>query len=806
MRWARIPFELVLVVLTACGAGGSTPVAQPDPPSTEVLAWPQGVVTEDSATFEFTSDQSGVQFSARIDGEPWEPVESPLVLEDLTDGAHTIYIRAEKKDLVDRVPVRIQWTVDTEPPEVQVTFPPVRSLTDQGEVAVCGTAADLGGVAGVTVNGVVAQSNDGFGTWRAIVPVAGATTLVVEVTDVAGRVVLDDSRTCTPVEPPVESSEEKPRDEFELVMSGDEAIVVEQKKVTGIDLESADRRVVADNDTGDGVDFVDVVVMSDIPGRDDVVVFDTYECRLITVDTDSGDRTVIWDRLGPSDIPVNREGLIASDGECVYVQGPRLATLVALELDGSERREVAKRGWVADAVALAWDAEREQLLATDAKTGNVYAVDPADGTKTIASKHDDDYPVGRARGLVPVGDVAYAIARDHNGILKIDLETGDREFLALSGDGIDDPRAIALDADNDRLVVLDHGRTGLMTIDLEDGVCRESKTPHEAKPQCGGPIYCDAETGELCLLDAGRCSLVAIDCDTGKQRTIADLADDAPDAVDFHVDPVTGDAVVLERHGIYRIDAETGACTMVEPDPDAPMGGALVVRVEEGAETALVLETRPKFIDYEWTWVTVKSDRLMRVDLATGKCELVSERAAADFSETGQPTGGAFLDVDEGRLLLGAIECPYGSCYHGTVRAVDLETGEAESIFGVTSSTEFAIHFTGGGADPLAEVGAIVRDAARNRIYVLDREDNNVSEIDFNKLNARLEVLTGDTFAFNFPTGTSTPTSLGHGPSLKGALGMAMDPEAGLIFVTLADRVLAVDAHGGDRVVVAKLK
>ena len=128
----------------------------------------------------------------------------------------------------------------------------------------------------------------------------------------------------------------------------------------------------------------------------------------------------------------------ASDGKVVWVQGPRKGNLVELNLAGTSRRTVAASGWVQDAVALTWDGKRDRLLAIDAKTGNLYEVDPTDGTKSVVSAHDADYPTGFERGLVIDGDTAYTIARDRNGILEIDLETGDRSFLGMTGDGLEE--------------------------------------------------------------------------------------------------------------------------------------------------------------------------------------------------------------------------------------------------------------------------------------------------------------------------------------------------------------------------------
>jgi hypothetical protein len=801
-------FVILGLLLAGCGSGATLPPASSSSrPQTFFVATPQELVTKSRVVFEFDSDLAGVTYRALLDGEALGEVSNPLVLDAISDGPHRLSVYAVSRDGDrDLTSITFNWTVDTIAPVIKVTFPPPRSFTDQGEVAVCGTTEDAGGIQQLLVNGVRAQSTDGFRTWRAIVPVTQATGLTAEATDVAGRVDVDQSRTIVPVNPPKPLVEDEARDEFELLIDEDagEAIVVEPTCVTAIDLETGDRRVVSDAETGSGTAFTDIVVMAEIPGTNDITVFDTKDCRLFTVDLATGDRTVSWDSLGPSDIPGTREGLIASDGERAYVQGPRQGTLVALELDGSTRRTIAKAGWVKDAIALTWDGARDRLLAIDAGTGNLYAIDPDDGTKSTVSAHDEDFAVGYERGLVIDGDRAFTIARDQNGILEIDLDSGDRQFLAMTGDGLERPRAIAYHADEGALVVLDHGRDGLMYIDLDDGACRESASEHSPGSECVGPIYTDPQSGEICVLDGGRCAVVGVDTATGTQRTIADLADDAPDAVDFHMSPKTGEPVVLERHGIYRYEDACTTCREVPMDPDAPLGAGLALRVEPSGETALVLDSRPYTIDKGWKRYTIRKDSLVRVNLTTGLCTLVKDQPAASFSEIAMPTGGVMLDEPRNQLVFGATECTdFDHCYHATLRVLDLTTNEAVSIYGVTKSDDNSVHFVGGTEDPPQEFGAVAYDAERNEYYTIDREYGVIGRIHFKQAHPRYEVFSGDLPRY---TGEWITVPFGHGPSIEGARGMALDADAGLLYVTTYDRVIAVDVRSGDRVVAAVLR
>ena len=78
---------------------------------------------------------------------------------------------------------------DTEAPSATVDFPPALSFTDATTVMLRGMAADNMAVAAVRVAGVAAQSDDGFATWTADVPVDyGRQTLTVEAEDSAGNI------------------------------------------------------------------------------------------------------------------------------------------------------------------------------------------------------------------------------------------------------------------------------------------------------------------------------------------------------------------------------------------------------------------------------------------------------------------------------------------------------------------------------------------------------------------------------------------------------------------------------------------
>ena len=76
----------------AAGAYVATYGPGDDTPPDTTVGTP--TVTGDSATFSFSSNESGAQFECRLDGGPFDSCDSPAHLNGLPDGSHTLAVRA----------------------------------------------------------------------------------------------------------------------------------------------------------------------------------------------------------------------------------------------------------------------------------------------------------------------------------------------------------------------------------------------------------------------------------------------------------------------------------------------------------------------------------------------------------------------------------------------------------------------------------------------------------------------------------------------------------------------------------------
>jgi hypothetical protein len=94
-------------------------------PDTSIDGGPQGLSADRTATIAFSSNESGVTFECRLDGGAFAACSSPHVVTGLSDGVHTIEVRAvDRAGNNDAAPATRTWTVDATPPETTILTGP----------------------------------------------------------------------------------------------------------------------------------------------------------------------------------------------------------------------------------------------------------------------------------------------------------------------------------------------------------------------------------------------------------------------------------------------------------------------------------------------------------------------------------------------------------------------------------------------------------------------------------------------------------------------------------------------------------
>jgi hypothetical protein len=123
-----------LFVETEAGpASDPVPPSDTTAPDTTITSGPSGSTSSASATFSFTSSESGSTFECRLDGVAWAGCSSPRDYSGLADGSHTFDVRAkDAAGNVDGSPASRSWTVQTAsapPPDGSSSLAPLAEST-----------------------------------------------------------------------------------------------------------------------------------------------------------------------------------------------------------------------------------------------------------------------------------------------------------------------------------------------------------------------------------------------------------------------------------------------------------------------------------------------------------------------------------------------------------------------------------------------------------------------------------------------------------------------------------------------------
>ncbi|MEM8885451.1 MAG: hypothetical protein AAGD14_15405 [Planctomycetota bacterium] len=774
----------LLVFLAACGGGGG--VAAPSIPALASYALPQqdSVHDVESITIEFEPGRAELS----VNGGAFLPVTSPHRLESLEEGEHVLRLRAGPRSEV----IFHSFAIDRTAPHVEITFPPVRSRTDQGEVVVRGRARDFVGVSAVWVNSRPAVSSDGFRTWEAVVPVTGATALHVTAFDRGGHEAVAPLRRVDAAPAPVDpAAVEAPPVDLVIDAKRGEAIVLRDDELTAYDLETADTRRVDRS----GIAFVDPTVLTTVPNEDAVLVFDQHECRVVRVDLETGARSLAMDGVTGPDYRLDPAGFIATNGSRIFVQGPAGEPLGRIDVEAQFIELAAHKGWIGKTGALAWDVDRARLLAVDTRNDRLLTVN-FDLLKSVTiSKASIDKRIVHGRGLAIAGDVAYVVAEDGDGFVEIDLETGDRTFRHVEGVYFDGAQAVACDDDAAHLVVLDAVTQQITIVDTDDWSARVlSHLGRRAR--LGGPTIADPGRGEICVLDQGRRCLIAIQCDNGRTRVVHQFENQTPAAADFDLDPATGMGLLLEPRRLHRVDVTRGT---VEPIGE-PFERARLARLGPNGE-AYVLDTEGGVHEESFGSFGYEVDCLYRVDPQTGTRTLLAEGPSYGLGRYQRTSPAVVVDAPRDRILLGSYWQRGLDVQYGTVRSVDLDSGSAITLTGLREKTENSIHFRGGGVE-LATPRSLAVDPKGERLFVLD-ERGLIVKVD--AWSGSRTPISGREPYYDGVRAEWVERTHGHGPSLDRSLGLAFDASSGQLFVTQSERVVIVDPDSGHRALLTVL-
>lgn len=169
-------------------------------PQTTIVAKPAAVTNKDSFTFTFSSDKANVTYQVKLDGGSFADAVTPYPVQDLSDGSHTLAVRAvDAAGNTDASPATYTWVVDTKAPAAPAITKITEDkgpdandrITSDNTPALAGTAEAGAEVTvykeGTTLGTVTA---DGTGNWTysaANALAEGTHSFTAAATDAAGN-------------------------------------------------------------------------------------------------------------------------------------------------------------------------------------------------------------------------------------------------------------------------------------------------------------------------------------------------------------------------------------------------------------------------------------------------------------------------------------------------------------------------------------------------------------------------------------------------------------------------------------------
>ena len=714
-------------------------------------------------------------------------------------------------------------------PPLAIRFPPVGSLTEAESITVRGVASGDPTQIEIAVNGVAAEvevvkpasdTTPAQLRWRAIVPLESGVNRLHAVAQM-------------PNAPPVEAVAELRneiiwRSLLSMVFDaeGDTLYLLDSNRgVLAMNPETGATKILSPADrvprfSGHCYMALDrrrsqLLVLTNAAGS-----VSPSSSHLVVIDLKNGSRwfmrrdgITLDNAIGMTIDYINDRALVLTKGvqfsgcgTTLELSDPRClpASVIAVDLETRERKRLALKldGPGFGGAVMAVDAPGERLLNIqshyDARTGTrnrvLAALDLKTGARTTlatgTSSARSSVDTSGSAALDEGGQRVLFAENDH--LWWVDLSRNSRTALQYSPPiAMDRPllRGVAIDSKRKRVYVADQARQRIRVVGFDGKTVASWGATRAAGPVLSGNSF--------------------------KSRFEAQISGD---------DLLVANSGAHRDHQLYRVDTRSGKRTLITTLDDVPLSH----------------QSRPSAFSTLGTTsgqaLVVISERLLRVDLATGKHETLSAADVGSGPALTQPISVVGHAANNRAYVLQSGTDPSGQT-RATFReliAVDLSNGERTTVVPPQPA----------GEGPFATLGSLVLDPAgerllfySNAVTALDLASGSVSELlplqraggpctssrtvcpitpaAWDPTASRLYlVIKGAIEAFDL-TGPverniitdSTQGTVGTG--ISGGLlpqGIAFDPKGRLLYavVPALSAVMAIDPTSGDRVIISR--
>ena len=379
---------------------------------------------------------------------------------------------------------------DTTEPTSKIEFPFGNAQTADQQFIVRGTSTDDNGISQVTINGVVAQTNDGFRQWWATVPLsAGMNTFDLVATDLSGN-----SESQAGISFVDYQSFLSTAAYMDVSTSGDVAFLTDKRQIVKVDLKTGNRSEIASNRLGNGRDFIGLTGILYDESNQRLIVADeylsisaSYDDILMSVDIKTGDRTIISSpEVGAGinfRLPISMS-LDLTNNRVLFMDAG-IEAVFSVDLTTGDRTVLSGAGVGSGVIinntgGFVVDLEKSVAYASTSEVRGVIAIDLNDGDRTIVSSPS----IGEGTVITAPSSIAFDAVRKYlyvvnnpfavpKSIVRVDIATGNRVVVAGEGIGTGETfeyiRGLHFDNDNQRLIFSDITLDVIFTIDLATG-------------------------------------------------------------------------------------------------------------------------------------------------------------------------------------------------------------------------------------------------------------------------------------------------------------------------------------------------
>ncbi len=758
---------------------------------TTIVEQPVPEGRDTTARFLFEAAVPESSFDVSFDGSDFVAADAEFVVNGLAVGPHVLLVRASSPTgAVDATPAEYRWSIVLPDPVVAVTFPPQNAAVEEPSICVHGAVRGIvDPIASVTVNGVAAESADGFETFSVVLDLEpGTTDLDIVCRDTTGRVVEESGPKVT---------YEGPLLLFPLALAlyGDNrALVVDSGRgaVVEVDFATGMRRIVSGPGKGQGPAIPQIQTAALDAENHKYYILDGR--NVIEVDLKTAERRFVFESDGDMGALA-----VGPGGDTLFLWKGKHddQAILELTLDDGAVRTVSDGSDPGPGLHsfrfMSYDARRCELVALrNCGPGPVavLAVNVKTGVRRVVSDPDTGTGTALPAGAVFfVGGMAYDAAGDRvmmfdrscNSLYTVDLKTGNRARKLAGGPlwfiGATD---LVYDAENDRAIFVDRISDGVCAFDMDDA---------------GMTLLSGTSVGE------------------GPQFRGYDGIVDTANA------PVLGQTVAIVGHHagwqasmICGIDHATGKRNLISGNGRGSgpgFGNVEAITYSEDRDRIFVLDEM--------------ASSLLSIDPATGNRETVVSDPA------GRPAGWYEMVLDAGRdrVLVAS--------YKDGLRAIDLETGALTTLIAaenlpknshrrptdmaVDPQTGFVFTVRSGERsvyrlDPATGTGEVYASWEPGRSLLFQRKEYAARAVRVDTANGRLLVLTnGGMLAVdlkNRAVSVVFDEATGGGMLPHMLTTISLDSEHGLVFVGSNGggaglrALLAIDLTTGDRVIAAR--